>query len=329
MAFAPQLADWALSRARELQLEVVRVSWTDEWIPGYSDYEARISLNGGIHVGRGLARDERLAFTKAVAESLERAATSLTRGDCRTGTAAHVDFSRAAWNAYCELLGFDRAICHHLCGSRFSRIPLDIVTDDIPLRLLKERLIAHGLFITLCRARPAKDAEVCVAAIWRGSPAAVQTGLVCGFGCDSHLRAAASHAVLECLREACTVFIGGAGPSVPLEELERLQDPQWHFWMTQTRPALEYFQKHLRPTNDAEEAPPAEDVSFADVLCRRLETLDELLPDIPLSIVQARSDRLMTPMFGQRALDEAALLRARRFGGKDALVENSPPHFYG
>jgi len=106
MANSTQLTDWVIANAKRLELAVTRVGWVEKWLPGYHDYQVKISLRKNIYAGRGIDRQEQIAFEKSVSEALERAAT---RGlEYPWTTAAYENYDGAKLRAYQELLGMDR-----------------------------------------------------------------------------------------------------------------------------------------------------------------------------------------------------------------------------
>ncbi len=327
MANSAELNDWTLANARWLQLEVIRRTWPEEWLPGWHDYQVTISVQDKKHTGRGLATSEEMAFAKASAEAFERA--SLSGYEVPWATAAYPEYSGAAKRAYWELLGIDRVICHHLCRKRFWNVSLEILADNLPLSQLQAMLSKNKLVLYLYELRPAKDAKTCAAFIWSGDKNHDTKGFVTGFGTSESLEVAANHATIECLRTAIAVFLGKTKPAVTLEQLRQARCPSWHLWMAQSQKAMDYLKQHLIPEGNPLEGKNTEDICEGMVVITRIEQLQALFPGIPLAVVQAKSDKLIKPQFGEPTLDNATTLRLKAFDCKPLSIDLSVPHFYG
>ncbi|OGR46076.1 MAG: hypothetical protein A2X37_06190 [Elusimicrobia bacterium GWA2_66_18] len=328
MATGTPLTAWALANAGRLDLDVVRVTWPEEWLPGYFDYRVSIPLRGIRHVGQGMDRNESAAFTKAVAEAMERAAVSDLVEPW--ATAAHLDMEQASHHAYLELLGIDRALCHHFCGIYLRPVPLESIVARNTLSALSGMLRKHSLSLHVREMRPTRDARACVAFCWSEDSHSAVPGFVAGFGSGASTETASLHALLECLRSATAIFAGGIHQEEDLAALAARSDPRWHFWMAKTAESLDYVRQTLLAS------PPGnrgswehEDVSISNVRFRRIESLDAILPDLPLVVVQAQSEQFMRPQFGSAPLDEPSLRRLERFNGRPLGTLAPVPHFYG
>ena len=97
------VVDWVLQNSSRLALSVQKVTWIDEWLPGYSDYHVEVSIGGKVHKGRGTDASEQTAFIKAVAESLERAAC---HGLITHGARPRTQTRDCGERAYAELLAW-------------------------------------------------------------------------------------------------------------------------------------------------------------------------------------------------------------------------------
>lgn len=331
MADIPELTDWVLPKISKLNIAVSRVCWVDKWLPGYYDYRVKMPFNGEVCVGRGIASLEKMAFEKAITEVFERASVKYKEfSECPWGTAGFPDRTGAQKRAYLELLGIDRALCHHFCGKRFADLSLSVIDKKLNRCILDRNLKENNLELRLYEMRAAEDARVVVALASGKSAPCPASGFVAGFGSSNDISDAALQAVLECLRTAVAVFVGGERPVVSLESLRKARSPWWHIWMLQTEKSEDYVKERLLPKSGAaEEEALIERISIADAQFYEITTLKEQFPDIPLVFMQAKSNRLLRPQFGDYVGDPETVARLGCFSGKFNANEKSVPHFYG
>ena len=328
MENSSSVVEWALKNSRRLALAVQKVRWINEWLPGYFDYHIEVSVGGKVHKGRGTDASEQTAFIKAVAEALERAACYGLENPW--GTAAHTDRKAAEKRAYAELLGMDRALCHHYCRIKGKRVALEELKPIIPVKNLIKKLNDHGLVIELCELRPAKDARVFSAYGWAKTASHEFPGIISGFGTSDIRQDAARQAVLECLRKFLAIFIGKTVSPIPLEDLKRDKSPWWHIWtMAKSAASKSYLMRNIVPSNGEEAAQIPEDISAESMRFSRLNALDELFPDLPLLFMQAHSPKLLRPQFGETIIDPETKKRLECFNGGPVAIDLSVPHFYG
>ena len=320
------VVDWAIANASKLNLEATKVTWVDEWLPGYFDYQVKIIIDGQVYLGRGIDSNEDIAFAKSVAEGLERAAASALKDPW--ATAAYPDFHGARERAYFELLGIDRVLCHHYCRRRSRVLEQEVVGTSFPARRFFEMLRKNRLEITLLELTPSSDAKVAGAFVSSIDPESPIKGFVKGYGVEKTLEEAVSHAVIECMRNSVAVFLGGAKPD-PGELSCRPTNPRWHFWMAQTAESMKYFRANFisKPETKSQLAP--ENISINNTGFTRINTLDSIFPDVPLVFVQAYSDKLIRPQFGEFTADEHTVKRLEIFNGGPVNVDATVPHFYG
>lgn len=331
MADIPELTDWVLPKISKLNLAISRVCWVDKWLPGYYDYRVKMPFNGEVCVGRGIASVEKMAFEKAITEVFERASVKYAEfSECPWGTAGFPDRAGAQKRAYLELLGIDRALCHHFCRKRFTDLPLGVIEKKLDRRILDVNLKENNIELRLYEMTAAEDAKVVVALASGKNAPYPASGFVAGFGASDDISDAALQAVLECLRTAVAVFVGGERPVVSLDSLRKARSPWWHIWMLQTRKSEDYIKEHLLPKSGAVAAEAVTDkISIADARFYEITTLRERFPDIPLVFVQAKSNRLLRPQFGDYVGDPETVARLGVFSGGSGANDRSVPHFYG
>lgn len=327
MANTSRLIDWALSNSSRISLKVTKLGWISDWLPGHFDYQIAITCKTEVYRGRGIDTEEPVAFAKAIAEAFERFA--MTGFENPWATAAYPDYAGAAARAYYELVGIDRALCHHFCKERFSPLDMAVLPEQFDLNQVKRTLAKNNLEIQLFELRPVMDAKICTMMAWHKDPRHKVKGFVNGYGCAQTMEKAAASAAYECLRTAAAVYPGGAKPDLPLEELKQPGSAWYHFWANQTKECRDYFADYLVPEKNSVSLLAPEELSRKDVIIEEISTLRHDFPDIPLVIAQAKSDRFMKPQFGASRLDAAAIKRLTEFCGHPVESVVTVPHFYG
>lgn len=323
-----QLTDWLLANSKQLSLKADKYSWVDEWLPGFFDYGAIIKVNNKTFSGRGIDKNEELAFHKAAAEALERAAVGVARLDVPWSTAAYPTAAGAEERAYYELLGIDRIFCHHYCGRKMREIPREEFAGFFPDTHLTGVLKKNNLDVRLYELRASMDARSVCAIATGGTPSRIE-GFVAGFGTDKTVKLAVQHALIECLRTAVVCLFTDYKPEEPLEVLKRRGEPRWHFWQAQTTASLRYLRENLLPEPGKPKIMEPENISISDVSFNRILSLNSAFPDIPLVFTQAFSSKLIAPQFGDFTFNTATMERLRNFNGGPVSIDNAIPHFYG
>lgn len=72
MASQTPITDWCLANHDILKPQIQSLNWTEEWLPGYFDFEVVLRISGTTVTGRGTDKNQRLALEKAFAEAIER-----------------------------------------------------------------------------------------------------------------------------------------------------------------------------------------------------------------------------------------------------------------
>lgn len=184
-----------LNNSAKLHLRADKYTWVDEWMPGYFDYGVIIRVAGKEYSGRGIDANEKLAFKKASAEAIERAALSLSGLSMPWATAAYPTFEGACARAYYELLGIDRVFCHHFCRKKIKPVPFQDAPGFLPGEILNKVFMRNKIQFRLYELRPSLDASV-VCAIANGTGPVKFEGFIAGFGVDKSPGVAKLHAVV-------------------------------------------------------------------------------------------------------------------------------------
>lgn len=325
----PELIDWALANAKKLFLKVTRLTGINKWLPGHFDYHVSMSVAGAEVFGRGTDTEEPRAFLKAVAEAVERAACQGLEYPWATST--HTDKQQASLRAYRELLGMDRALCHHFTGTKVRPLGLAVFNDKVLANFLDGACKKHGVTICLCEMRPSADSYVAVAYSWL-SGSNNPPGVLSGYGCAETLPEAGRQAIVECVRKVGPIFIERSKPKEEMVELEKLRSPWWHVWKMSQEPAgLDYLKNVLIPAAGENVVLTREELSMKDVSFREIYGFKNLFPGVPCVVMQAYSDKLILPQFGKTVINDNTLTRLRLFCGKSSCryPETDIPHLYG
>ena len=317
-----------MSNAAKLNLRADKYKWVENWLPGFYDYGAIISVNGKEYSGRGIDKNEKVAFEKAAAEALERAAVEISHLDMPWSTAAYPTLPGAKEKAYYELLGIDRVLCHHFCKKKMREMSWEETGGFFPDKILLQNIKSNDIGLELYELRSAKDARS-VCAISSGGGKFKFKGFLAGFGTDKDIESAAAHAVIECIRTAVACLFTDYKPKEDLEVMKRHGEPRWHFWMAQRSENLKHLRENLIPSPGKNVALEPENISISDVSFSTITSLCELFPGIPLEFAQARSKKLLTPQFGEFSETAEVMSRLHTFNGGAVKVEAKIPHFYG
>lgn len=323
-----KLIDWALANADRLQLKVTRLTGIDEWLRGYFDYHVSMTVRDNGVFGRGTDTEEPRAFLKAVSEAVERAACDGL--DYPWATATHTDKKQASIRAYRELLGMDRALCHHFTGTRLKTLELSTLNDAGLAHSLEKACKKHGITLRLCEMRPAADACVAVAYAWRAE-SSDPPGVLSGYGCAEALPEAGRQAIIECVRKIGPIFIEENKPKEKMSELESAHSPWWHVWkMSQETAGIDYLRSVLLPASGETISYASEALSIDDVNFREVQGFKTLFPDVPCTVMQAYSSKLIYPQFGRTVIAPVTQARLTAFcGGNCRKIETGVPHLYG
>lgn len=325
MADFSTITAWAVKNTARHEISLTKLSWINDWLPGFFDYRAKVRVGTGVYFGRGIDTHENTACDKALAEALERAAVAEMPSPW--AAAAYPELAGASERAYLELVSIDRVLCHHYTKIPFARLDFSILEKPIDINAIKHALGAHGLHLELCELRPVTDAAVAAAFIWSERDHPVK-GIVCGYGCKIDLPSAVSHALIECLRTAAAVFCGEVAPE-PWETKCTPGNPRYHFWMAQKEAAKDFLNNTLLPLIPrGNPSWQPENISRADVSLEEIYTLNGHITELPVKVVQATSAALIRPQFGKIFMDTQFLQRLEQFAGKKVAPETDIPHFY-
>lgn len=198
MADQQRLTNWILAQQDRLDLQVTELTWINSYLPGWSDLEVTITVDGQNYSGRGADESEDVALGKATCEAIERYLCTI-HGISSIGVAGHVDDSRAMEGARVELIErslmrfhFENEVPMSLVSSEDIRI--DLVPNPVKARIHAFKSIA---FRDL-------SAVVCLA---EGLSTGSEFGGVLGLGCDGDAERATLKARIECFRNLTALAV--------------------------------------------------------------------------------------------------------------------------
>lgn len=330
MAPAPSIADWAIENADRLDLKVDRLTWADAWIPGLWDFFVEIKVGGQTFNGRGSALTDDEAFTKAVAEAMER--TAIPASTLSSGFAAHVDVESAKSSALKELVERDAFFCHWLTKTPFLQ-KLDEKSCGLSLG---DRAIAHiveqaetkGVQLQIAKMKSFNrlSAYLCVAS---GTGAVPPFGTVIGLGCEADPDQAIRHAVVECLRTSVAWISGNysGGEALSRAAFERIaaKGALEHERFGLSLDAVDLLAPNLDSLQDQIYIEPDMVADFTII------ELPEPVADAPLIIARATSPRVQNAFFGPVAPAHVNLIRLAEFCGRPVCLNDLrlDPHPFG
>jgi hypothetical protein len=122
MASETRLTQWLVNNRQALGLKLRELDWSKHWQQKIFDFEAEMTVQGKVVVGRGTDQNELLAVEKACAEAIERGICT-NFGISSKGIAIHTDPQSARDNSAQEAA--ERAIFdwHLRTRSAFTPVP--------------------------------------------------------------------------------------------------------------------------------------------------------------------------------------------------------------
>ena len=313
-----KLSHWLLNNYKSLGLSAIEFNWVDEWLPGFHDFQVSLSLGGRTFKGRGIEKDQLLAFTKAGAEALERA-VCYENGVSTSGVALHTDRELAKENAKNELIERDRFFCHFLTRSPFRKMStkeINFHLHSISFEALKSKLNKYSIEIEVFEMNPLGQTKsfICIS---RGKGFEF---LVFGFGTTSSEDfKGLEKAITECLvntvasldEKVSSVITGKTltGKGLYESDLKNsrvLTENQWLF-MENRRLA------------------PVESLRSRDFHFHPLPR-PSILREAPIYTMQCQNSRLQDSIYGEFNLKKIKLDRLRRFSGQPLQISEINTH---
>ncbi len=103
MADLQPITEFVFNNRSRLQLNVLRLTWPQEWGLDFYDIEVKLSCDGIQSIGRGQSSDEEAAFEIAASEAIERLIVKALKLPHSYGVACHSYKEKALANSVREL----------------------------------------------------------------------------------------------------------------------------------------------------------------------------------------------------------------------------------
>ena len=178
------ILDWLLNNKQQLKLKGTKLTWVDEWLPGYFDYGIEVEIDGEKYEGRGTDLNEELAFIKGAVEAFEKAVFKNNKLKIG-GFSGHKNQELADIKAKLELIERDSFMCHYLTKTPFKQIREDEEKiEDIPIMNIKTKLKGLGINLNIYQMNTAIKGIYACACISEGINYKKPFGVITGLGCN-------------------------------------------------------------------------------------------------------------------------------------------------
>lgn len=309
-----------LSLHKDLNLNIVQFDWPARYGFPLYDIEAQIEYLGIKCEGRGTAKTEEGALSKALCEAIERYIVNAKKLGSSNGTACHISIENAQKCAENELLERDAFLCHfYLNVPAMEYGPFDAkglinqaktVLNEMNINLSFALMAgANNSTIALCKAN--------------GENYKLKFGDIFGlaFGDDS---SSFEHALFEVLRDVFAIADSGIN-TISLGEFEKinLHNPNDHLKLSLD---FDYSSMVSFPTNSKTLNRP----TLNTVELHSTEIQDELLKKLGLYFIQTKSDHVQNIFWGNFNTDKINYKRLesyRELGLTGAGIRKYPHPF--
>jgi hypothetical protein len=203
--------NWLGENGRRFGMRSYSVSVIDDVVPGYHDCSVALEVAGRQFAGRGQARSQDVALSKAAGEAIERwlvASSASTSASTSNGFAVHPFLPAARANARREIVERDLFLCHMLTDTPFLPLPREAHRGHRALTAFARHLGRRGIDVKLGRL-PSESGLVVVACGAFGAQCDVPFGVALGLGARGSLGGAITKAVLECWMSVMPVLYQG------------------------------------------------------------------------------------------------------------------------
>lgn len=278
MAHIERLGPWALTHAKALNLQVLRLEWVRDYFPGYTDLQVKIEIDSKIFEGRGSDLNKDIAFAKGLTEAIERY-VCFSNGVTSLGVAGHYDFENAKENAYFEFIERSFLNFHYKNKAPMKKISSKALNINVsghdntfPFKMYHFQMsVGGGLFAVFSLAE--------------GLSCSPQFGGIMGASVSSDLASAITKASIECMRNVAALGLYRIEP-LSHQDFQRINSPSSEdsrrllFSPEYCRNLLNIFSSDFNS-----EIEPL-DFKFDQMIFKELSYSHPLLKDCPLKFVQ-------------------------------------------
>ncbi len=193
-----KIAFWAAHNKLTLNTRFERLTYVNEWLPGYFDFSAKIESNNRKYVGRSISQNSNESIGIALVEAIERMHFDQKIQLGINGTAAHFDPILAQEAAKMELIERDFFLCHHLLKIPFQRGQLDLsFLPEITLLSLQTKMKEHSIDLSVLYS---KSGPYCLSVSLARFHNHANKPFVRGFGLSQDAATAAKKSFFEIIR---------------------------------------------------------------------------------------------------------------------------------
>jgi hypothetical protein len=302
---------WLLSQINTLEIQVERLSYLNDMLPGYFDVVVHAQHEDRKLSGWGFGENEAIALTKAIAEVIERISLFEGKFENSNGIAAHKNFVHAASSAKRELLERDLLLCHF-----FSKTPFEIADhSSYGLESVQQWYLKHRVDFSLFRLGP--DGFL---ALLDGRKAIRPFGFKIGVAVKDSLKASAISAAIEASRTGYKIVNSPKIDSISLSEFRKHNSYSFY---DHGRLALDlsYAQQISFLFEAAQQKVP--ETNFAPaVSVQDLDLKHPKLKDCPLKFARATSPDVQQLFLGDFDPQKINLRRLSQFAGRELSYDD-------
>lgn len=303
------LGRWLIDNSEALKLKVRDAKWIEEWLPGYSDIQVEIAINGKRIIGSGIDKSKDLAFQKAGVEAIERA-YCIENHIHSSGVAAHLKREYAQKNAANELKERDSILCHYFTKEPFvgylpKELNQKLSFQEIKSKLLKEKVEIHlrqlksftGEFGFVCMVTPSDNCH--------------QFSSIIGLGYSDSMELSARKAIQECLRGTTHYLTSGKLISENDFDDSKIFSPVDHRNLFLTPKYKKDIQELLNMSSSKE--PKSEAMQLSSFQYERLYSAHDVLGYAPVYVIKAKSEALQPMFYGATKVEILNIKRLQSF----------------
>lgn len=316
-----ELNKWILTHSKSLDLQVERLNWVNCWLPEYHDFLVTGKAFGRTFEGRGMDKNESVAFYKSFSELVERIYCFDHKLNSN-GVATHVHKIQAVANAKKELIERDAILCHYLTKNAFQKhesfsIPNEF--EELSSRLKKDGItlnfgwansVGNNFHVAICHADGGEH-----------------FGTLCGFGCDEKPANSLESAILECMINV-VAHLDGNLDLFPLS-VNELYKKDFAKGLDHKR--VHFSHKLFKLKTGEVDFDASQKMEKDEFEIQILKTSLPLLNNIPLYVARATSVNLQNMYYGQNQRQNINFERLSSFAGREVSLGMLPvaPHPIG
>lgn len=319
---------WALARHEQLDLKITNLTGIRQWLPEWSDFQAKIRLSGQEFIGRGTAKNIDLALTKALSEALERAVAFTAGFKDSNGIAAHPCPEKAKENAKLELFERDRFLSHFYTKTPFKALKDEVVFSTTEFSDAIVSLRESGIEVQFFEAAPVSGYFISGCVFFGEKYDPYPFGMVLGMGSSSDQAESLEKSFIEGLRNIS--WISAEKPkALSIEDFGQISfpNPESHRLLGLSLEYASQFKEAALLKNQTEFA--HDQNLMREVEFSKISPIG-LLSSAPLNFFACFSNEVQSTFWGQPRLENFNLTRLKLFSNKaEVFPSHLLPHPIG